>query len=248
MSGLSNAALLAAWEQGWAQHPLDRSLTLLAAGWPGERRRGEWAALSVGERDRLLLALYGATFGPHIEAQAHCPACDAAVEFTCSAPELAALPNAAAGAVLEGRAGRYSFRARPPTSADVAAALRAASPPAARSLLAAACLLEVRRNDEEAGQEGLPVGVLDEVVDALAAALAAADPLADIELALSCPACGHTWAALFDVGLFLWAAVNRRARRLAGEVHLLARAYGWSEEEILSMSAARRQLYLEMVS
>lgn len=247
MLALNNVALLAAWEQALAQHPLDRSLTLLAAAWPGERRRSEWAALSVGERDRLLFALYGATFGPQVEAQAHCPECGAAVEFACSAPDLAALPNAAAGAVVDGRAGRYSFRARPPTSADVASAARL-PPAAARRHLTAACLLELRRDDGEPTPVELATELPAEVVNALAEALAAADPLADIELALACPACGGAWGAIFDIGAFLWAAVNLRARRLIGEVHRLAQAYGWREEEILSMSAARRQLYLEMVS
>jgi len=36
-------------------------------------------------------------------------------------------------------------------------------------------------------------------------------------------------------------------RRLLVEVHALASAYGWSEQEILSLSDARRRLYLEMV-
>jgi hypothetical protein len=31
------------------------------------------------------------------------------------------------------------------------------------------------------------------------------------------------------------------------EVHRLARVYGWREADILSMSASRRQFYLEMV-
>ena len=46
----------------------------------------------------------------------------------------------------------------------------------------------------------------------------------------------------------LWAELEAVARRLAMEVHTLASAYGWSESEILSLSDARRRLYLEMVS
>ncbi|HUD55174.1 MAG TPA: hypothetical protein VMR02_08095 [Terracidiphilus sp.] len=41
--------------------------------------------------------------------------------------------------------------------------------------------------------------------------------------------------------------IEARARRLLYEVHTLAAAYGWSEREILSLSAPRRALYLEMV-
>jgi hypothetical protein len=32
------------------------------------------------------------------------------------------------------------------------------------------------------------------------------------------------------------------------DVHQLASAYGWSEHDILTMSAGRRQLYLELVA
>ena len=38
------------------------------------------------------------------------------------------------------------------------------------------------------------------------------------------------------------------AKRLLGEVHQLARAYGWPEATILAMSSRRRHFYLELVS
>ena len=78
--------------------------------------------------------------------------------------------------------------------------------------------------------------------------MAEADPQADIELDLSCPACGHGWAAT---------ARRRRlplagARRLGGaalrEVHALAWRYGWSERTILALPRRRRRgAYLELV-
>ena len=41
--------------------------------------------------------------------------------------------------------------------------------------------------------------------------------------------------------------MEAHARRLLLDVHQLASAYGWSEMEILSLSATRRNAYLEMV-
>jgi hypothetical protein len=38
-----------------------------------------------------------------------------------------------------------------------------------------------------------------------------------------------------------------RARRFLDEVHVLARAYGWAEAEILRLSEARRSAYLQRV-
>jgi len=51
----------------------------------------------------------------------------------------------------------------------------------------------------------------------------------------------------FDIASFFWAEICVQAKRLLREVHTLARAYGWREMDILSMSPARRQFYLEMV-
>ena len=78
--------------------------------------------------------------------------------------------------------------------------------------------------------------------------MAEADPQADIQLALSCPACGHQWLSTFDIVSFFWSEINAWAYRILREVHILASAYGWREADILAMSPYRRQLYLEMVS
>ncbi len=53
---------------------------------------------------------------------------------------------------------------------------------------------------------------------------------------------------MFDVVSFFWSEICVQAKRLLREVHTLARAYGWREADILNMSTARRQFYLEMVT
>ena len=78
--------------------------------------------------------------------------------------------------------------------------------------------------------------------------MAQADPQANIQLALGCPACGHSWLALFDIVGFFWREIDTWARRVLRDIHTLALAYGWSEAEILALSPWRRQFYLEMVS
>ena len=55
-------------------------------------------------------------------------------------------------------------------------------------------------------------------------------------------------AAQLDAGELLWDEIDARARVLLGEVHLLARAYGWTESEILALGATRRAAYLAMVA
>ena len=83
--------------------------------------------------------------------------------------------------------------------------------------------------------------------DDLAAALDAADPCLDVSLDLSCPACAHAWATPLDLPGFLWEEIEVRVRRLLDEVHTLAHAYHWNEEEILALSGVRRSAYLQRV-
>jgi len=65
----------------------------------------------------------------------------------------------------------------------------------------------------------------------------------------------HRWCpgadrfdAGFDIGSFLWAELDAWAARILGEVHELASVYGWSEHDILEMSAVRRQAYLHLIA
>ena len=101
----------------------------------------------------------------------------------------------------------------------------------------------------EASRDGVLVQVdalPDSVTTSLAERMTECDPGAETLLNLDCPACGHRWQAPLDVAAFVWAEINALSRRLLREVQTLARAYGWREPDILTMSAVRRQAYLEM--
>jgi len=75
-----------------------------------------------------------------------------------------------------------------------------------------------------------------------------ADPRAEITIRLTCPACSHEWDLLFDIADFFWTEIAAKGHRLLREIDVLARAYGWTEREILSLSAQRRQTYLELLA
>jgi hypothetical protein len=96
---------------------------------------------------------------------------------------------------------------------------------------------------EERSADELPV----EVVDELMVRMAEADPQADVQLAMACPACEHEWLAMFDIESFFWTEIEAWVYRTLRQVHTLASAYGWHEAEILAMSAWRRERYLEMM-
>jgi hypothetical protein len=113
----------------------------------------------------------------------------------------------------------------------------------ARASLLARCVKRAARHGETIAAEALP----PRIVQAIAARMAELDPQADVALGIDCPSCAHAWLEPFDVVTFLWSELTAWARRLLGDVHLIASAYGWGESEILGLTPARRNAYLEML-
>lgn len=244
MRSLSAGELLEVWEHGLLATPVERALLLLAAAEP-ELRPDALAALPVGERDARLLRLRERTFGPSLESVASCPACGERLELAVAVAELlgvAGKGDAGAGAPRRVRVGDTEVGFRLPTSLDLVAVAAAGDHETAKRALLARCIVEVA-GDGEGAATALP----DAAAAAVMRGMAEADPLADLELALSCPACGEAWSAPFDIGHFFWVEVDVWAARTLREVHALASAYGWDEAEILALSPQRRQAYLELV-
>ena len=70
---------------------------------------------------------------------------------------------------------------------------------------------------------------------------------AQLEGRLSCVECGNTWELGFEPDEFLWREVAASALRLLRQVHVLARAYGWGESDVLALGPQRREAYLTLV-
>jgi hypothetical protein len=227
--------LLALWERGLSRHALDRSALLCARARP-ELPVESIADLPLGAVNTSLLRLRAAWFGERICAHSDCEGCGGRLELTIAVQDLLgsgvdSLPHPIeAGGV----------RCRPPCLRDLAAV--AAEPDterAARKLLSR-CVLD----DAQDASDALSVLDLRAVEDALEGA----DPNADFALDLRCDMCGHSGVTLLDIGELLWDEVDARARALLTDVHVLARAYGWTERETLSLGNERRAAYLSMVA
>ena len=245
MRALSAAEILHLWEVGTPRPALERALLLLSAALP-ETPASELSALPLGPRDRRLLDLRAATFGPELPLFARCPACAQELDFALAAADLLAGSAEAESRALgphELRTEAGVVRYRLPDSRDLAAAGEY-PPEEAERVLLGRCVLEVAIGGAAVFGPDLPA----ELREALARDMAEADPQAEINIDLACPACAHRWTMLFDVLAVLWADVSRGAMRLLQEVDALARAYGWGESAVLALSAQRRALYLEMVT
>lgn len=237
---LAAADLLELWEQGRDASPGERGLLLLRAAQPAVAADAlaDW---SVGQRDAALLALRERAFGARVTAVASCPACEEALELEFAADDVLIADDGRAPApavlTIEEEAHRVTFRL--PSAGDLArlGAGEAGNDP--ERWLLGRCIVEA---DEPYAADELPGNVLE----AVAATMAQADPGAEIELALRCPECGTGWRSLFDVVSFLWREIEARAPQIMREVSTLAAAFGWSERDILTLSPWRRRRYLEL--
>jgi hypothetical protein len=246
MRALSTSELLDVWERALAQPPPERALTLLSAS--TGLGRTALAELPVGERDAQLLSLREETFGPHLTSLATCARCGERLEMTCAVADLRVAhdpeeppPSSPLSVNICG----YEVRFRLPNSHDLLALGRSTDEHSAQQqLLRRALLLATHDEGGESEPEQLPA----EVVEAIAERMAEADPQADVQLALECPRCSHRWHETFDINSYLWIEINEWALRILAEVHTLARAYGWREQDVLAMSAWRRQFYMSLVS
>lgn len=250
MNRLPAAAIIQIWEMAEGHHPIDQALIMLGVAYP-TLAPATLAALSIGQRDTHLLALYNQTFGPQADALAHCPHCREPLTFALPLPAMQlAPPDAPIEHTYQCHSDGYDLHFRLPTSFDLAALAQTAQAlPADPACLSGVPLL-LQRCVLRAAQAGQPVVATDlpaAVVTALAAQMVELDPQAEILLQLTCPACGHSWQALFDIVTFLWNTIRQQAKRLLSDVHTLARGYGWSEAAILALSPARRQFYLEQL-
>lgn len=238
MRPLTAHELLDAWEEGRGRPLAGRALLLLALACPGETRES-LLALPVGRRDARLLRLREWTFGPRFASMARCPACGERLELGFSADDVAAeVPDVDGEMEMEEDGWAVTFRL--PSTEDLFA-LDAA--PGARGRLLERCLLGARRNGRSQPVARVPARIRDAVVRRMGEA----DPQADVHTRLTCPACAHGWDATFDIVSFFWGEIEAWAHRTLRDVHVLASAYGWREADILALSPARRQLYLEMV-
>lgn len=243
MHALSDSELLDVWERALEQPPLERAVTLLAAA--TGRHAGALAQLSIGERDALLLDLREQLFGTQLSSVAKCPACGEPLEMSFQLAQLrVASPEAKPPGSFSLNVAGYEVSFRLPNSLDLAALASVEDVAAARRVLFERCLLAAQRGDEAQPAGALP----SEVVDAIVERMGQADAQGDMQFALKCPDCAHEWLEAFDIASFLWTELNVWAQRTLREVHTLARAYGWREPDILSLSPQRRRFYLSMFS
>src|SRR5262245_15503511 len=189
-------------------------------------------ALPIGTRLAALVAVIRLSGRRELRRVFRCESCEEDFELDLPLAALASAQEAAeaeapAAVEWDGRTYRprrptgddlLRWRGRPPTDAEIAEALGGPDDEAPAELLAA-----------------------------IEASLAAADPLVDTTVRSACPECGTAVELPIDLEGELLALARRDQDELLEDVAELAGAFHWSEHDILSLPPRRRSRYLAMV-
>jgi hypothetical protein len=242
MKPLSAVELLAVWERCWATSPTRQALGLLEAACP-ELSPEQLQELGIGQRDYRLLLLRSWTFGQQLVCSTRCPHCQEQLELSPTVNDFLQPGTAEAGEILTVESGSYQVRFRLPNSLDLLLIEHETNPEKRHELLFSRCVQETRFR----GQQEVSGRLSKSAVKAVVKQMSRADPLADIQIQIICPACGCISQVVFDIGAFFWKEIESWVQGILAQVHILASAYGWRENDILGMSSLRRQMYLAMV-
>jgi hypothetical protein len=217
-------------------------MALLAAAYP-EQSAASLGQLTIGQRDSLLLALREQLFGARMHGLSNCAECNETLSVDLDVEDFRLSAGASSVGPVALEEDDYAVSFRLPNSADLLPLADAGSVSEGRLMLLERLLITATHNGSPACLDEIPEGLLSRVESRMAEI----EPQAYVRLNFDCDACHCRTVTLFDIASFLWTEVEVWAVRTLREIHELARAYGWSEAEILRLSPWRRRCYMELL-
>lgn len=203
------------------------------------------AKLSIGNRDARLLQLRVLLFGNRLQNVAQCPKCTETLEWEMEVSDiqLNSLPLTTPSDAFHLEVEDFKVQFRLLNSEDM---IKASSWPAYQEdpkKILTDCILNIQKAGKDFQADPIP----ERILEAINNQMPKLDPQANINIGLNCPACEHHWENPFDIVTYLWTEIDNKVKHILEEIFVLARAFGWSEKDILSMSPKRRQIYLAML-
>lgn len=195
-----------------------------------------WWELPISTRTTLLVAVSELSMPP-IEIHLTCR-CGEMAELELTAAELSAFAEERARELPIARHGDVEVRLRLPTGRDQLRWTALAAEERDAEL--------TRRMLSDLVIEG-PTPLPDEVLPGVDQVLAHCDPLVELRLESSCPACDAPLTKDVDLEAIALSRLSSLQRAWIADIHALASAYHWSEEQIVRLPAWRRDEYLTLL-
>ncbi len=191
----------------------------------------EAAALTAGERDRLLGALWQKLFGDRIYSTVQCRECDEKFDVDFLLSDLLGAVFGDGESTQPGPYHRLGCSFRLPVGHDEMA-VAGLDPGEALDELVDRCVIDGECDDAQQ---------LVESFEQLS-------PVVDTQLSASCAECGHDQQIGFDLQDYVLTAIANERSQLLFEVHALARSYGWNLEEILELPRTDRKSLVRLAT
>lgn len=236
------STLLETWERGLGEGPLARAAALLLPDEPNNA----WSC-ALGRANESLLDLSRRVLGlSSVHCVVDCPSCGGQLETSIALGELREWLSAESAPPPVHRiiADGYVVSTRNATLADLREASNASDLAAGRRILLGRCILSAERGGGELPPDSLPA----EVLEAVSREMGERDRAADLQIGLRCADCGYEFSRGLDLAAHAWQALEVAAKRILGQIMTLARAFGWTESQVLALSPTRRAAYLRMLA
>jgi hypothetical protein len=236
----SSSELVNLWESGRNMPPPEKAVLLLQSAFPDS---DDYYTFNTGKRNELILRFRERLFGSHFNCIDTCSQCMNMIEFEFTVSDLLKQIPENGQRTMNLVTGTYNIEARLPDTRDIISVLTIDNPAEADRALLNRCILSAARDGNPLEVRDIPPPVIVEIEKAMEEA----DPLSNIAFSLTCDVCSNSWNAVFDIVCFIWEEISQMVKGLLKEVHILAEAYGWSEDQILRLSPFRRQFYIECI-
>lgn len=246
MQNLTDEDILYLWESNIDSHPMDKALAILSRALP-EFNRDQLAYLTQGKRDNLLLQVRQSTFGDRLQSFAQCPECGKVAEFPLSCERLCRCYNVImdiSRVISDNDEGRVSVRLSNGKGLERVELYQYKNKFEEKNVVYHKRVYKTNAGLAQSLAQPLPY----EIDFTLNQSLANADPLPELIIAIDCPSCNCQWQAALDVISMLWKEIAMAATQVIQEVHELALAYGWREQDVLALTSMRRAAYLKLLA
>lgn len=197
----------------------------------------DWYDLPLATRDRRLMSIRAEAFGPDFAGTVLCTQCSECIEFSLDIRSFIQLPATDSHFHVHHENESYLFR--PLCTRDLV------GHDALENGVDSSRLVKDLSLDDQRVAEAVAEHV--EIIKKVNDVLEKNQEASDIVLQSVCPECGTPVGSIFDIVHVLDDDITSNAALFLEEIHQLASAYGWTEQEIFSLPRARRSWYVKRI-